>query len=215
MASHLSALRPHKHSNNPHTPTQTGTVQWLTLPTLTSSVSAQAIWPKNSWCAKKKKKKKKKDAFFQLQQRQQNQWNKTKVEARNIQPGFSRSVVHRILAINYNLACGMLGANCSRWTKNDSKIMCLKELKDKSRTTESWTLAGERVQQQAQVFSLCTVEDGTFSYYIIYSWITLDLFFGWSVHLSVLFKQNAHIHTHTHAELLFFLWLPDKAGVAE
>lgn len=67
--------------------------------------------------------KSKTDASFQLQQKQQNHRNKTKVEARDIQPGFSRSDC--VLAINYNLARGMLCTNCPRWKENDSKMMCL------------------------------------------------------------------------------------------
>lgn len=48
MAGRLLAVGQHKHSDKPHTPPHTGTVQRLTLLPLTSSVSAQAIWPKNS-----------------------------------------------------------------------------------------------------------------------------------------------------------------------
>lgn len=100
---------PQAQQQPPHT--TTGTVQWLTLPPLTSSVSAQAIWPKNSWCAKKVKT----DAFFQLQQKQLNHPNKTKVEACNIQPGFSQSNSDCVLAINSNLFHEMLCANFRRW----------------------------------------------------------------------------------------------------
>lgn len=145
--------------------------------------------------------KSKTDAFFQLQQKQQNHWNKTKVEACNIQPGFSRSDSDCVLAINYNLEHLMLCSNCCRWMENDSKIMCSTVWKSKGQIKDNWILdsAGERVQQQAQSFKEIYSNRKVLSDEVIFPplfWMAC-FFFVFEVHIYLLCVKT-HTHTRTH-----------------
>lgn len=209
MVSHLSSPGTRKHSNNPHTLRQTGTVQWLTLPPLTSSVSAQAIWPKNSWCAKKVKQM----LFFNCSRNNQiteirQKWKLVTSSLDSVNP---TQIVSLQLTKIYSMRCfAQIVVGGWRMAAEMCVFNRLRELKDKTRTTESWT---QQVKGFSSQHSLKKkkklVKEETFLCEIIFM---IFFFPFWSVQFYV---NKTHTHTRSHrAKYSNFVQLSDYAQAA-